>query len=579
MNSRIVIYQTFPRLFGNKTTHPVFNGTIEQNGCGKFNDYTREALMAIRDLGVTHIWYTGIIEHGTTTDYSRYGIARDHPALIKGRAGSPYAIKDYYDVDPDLAQNVKNRMQEFEDLIQRTHDSGLKVIIDIVANHVFRQYHSNVKPSGIEDFGTNDDTSVSFHPDNNFYYLPGKTFSLPDYMPWYETIANEFSVPPYLEYPARATGNDVFSEKPGYEDWYETVKLNYGIDLQGSNQKYFDPIPDTWKKMVDILLFWAEKKIDGFRCDMAEMVPVEFWQFAIHQVKKKFPNVIFIAEIYNPLEYHAYIQQGGFDFLYDKVGLYDTLKNIITGGATTLALSNCWRVLEGLDKHMLRFIENHDEVRFASKHFAGDPFAALPAMLVVAAMNKGPVMIYNGQEVGENAEGASGFSGDDGKTTLFDYYIMPEHQKWMNGGKFDGGLLSKEQQRLRQFYQKILHMSLKQDAFVRGEFYDLMWANPYDSLPVREKLYIWLRHSPSQKLLCVANFDRKNGYKVKIRISDHALLEMGWAKCNHFKATELLWNKQKFEFTRKMAIEEGLPVELSPSDALVFEITPLDCIQ
>ena len=576
MKTKISIYQTFPRLFGNKNKNPKIGGSIKENGVGKFNDYTSKALLTIRDLGITHIWYVGIIEHGTTTDYSKYGIAKDHPALVKGKAGSPYAIKDYYDVNPDLAVDVKNRMTEFESLVQRTHEAGLKVIIDIVANHIFRQYHSDVKPEGVEDFGQNDDTTKAFDPQNNFYYLPQTSFELPDGV-LSNIAAIKTAYKPYIEVPARITGNDVFAAKPDIEDWYETAKLNYGVDLQGNGDKCFNPVPDTWKKMTDIMLFWASKGVDGFRCDMAEMIPVEFWNYAVNIVKKHYPDLIFIGETYNPLEYYNYINFGGFDFLYDKVGLYDTLKNIIIHNASTLSISNCWKVLEGLDARMLRFIENHDEVRLASMAFAGDAKVAIPAMTLVATMNRGPVMIYGGQEVGEPAQGESGFSGDDGRTTIYDYFAMPEHQKWMNNGKFDGGGLSADQTLLRQFYQKILNFSLRYDAIANGEFYDLMWANPYGSLPQRNKIYIWLRHTSKQKLLFVISFDKSHDQQIRIKISDHDFNEMGWWKCCDFEAKELLWNMQKLQFDRKTAIETGLTIDLRPNDALIFEIVPKDC--
>lgn len=576
MKTKISIYQTFPRLFGNKNKNPKIGGSIKENGVGKFNDYTSKALLTIRDLGITHIWYVGIIEHGTTTDYSKYGIAKDHPALVKGKAGSPYAIKDYYDVNPDLAVDVKNRMTEFESLVQRTHEAGLKVIIDIVANHIFRQYHSDVKPEGVEDFGQNDDTTKAFDPQNNFYYLPQTSFELPDGV-LSNIAAIKTAYKPYIEVPARITGNDVFAAKPDIEDWYETAKLNYGVDLQGNGDKCFNPVPDTWKKMTDIMLFWASKGVDGFRCDMAEMIPVEFWNYAVNIVKKHYPDLIFIGETYNPLEYYNYINFGGFDFLYDKVGLYDTLKNIIIHNASTLSISNCWKVLEGLDARMLRFIENHDEVRLASMAFAGDAKVAIPAMTLVATMNRGPVMIYGGQEVGEPAQGESGFSGDDGRTTIYDYFAMPEHQKWMNNGKFDGGGLIADQTLLRQFYQKILNFSLRYDAIANGEFYDLMWANPYGSLPQRNKIYIWLRHTSKQKLLFVISFDKSHDQQIRIKISDHAFNEMGWWKCCDFEAKELLWNMQKLQFDRKTAIETGLTIDLRPNDALIFEIVPKDC--
>ena len=377
---KIIIYQLLPRLFGNTTTDCVSNGSIEKNGVGKLNDISPKALREIARLGCTHVWYTGVIEHATQTDYSRYGIASDNPHVVKGKAGSPYAIKDYYDIDPDLAVNVPDRMQEFEALIERTHQNKLKAIIDFVPNHVARQYRSDAKPDGIMDLGSRDNTAHAFDTHNNFYYIPGQEFS-----PHFDIGEGATR---YNEFPAKATGNDCFSPSPGQNDWYETVKLNYGVDYLNCMKKNFDPIPDTWEKMRDILLFWAGKNIDGFRCDMAEMVPVEFWGWAIPQIKQQYPYLIFIAEVYNPCEYRNYLHNGHFDYLYDKVGLYDLLRNIVNGHASSLQISHCWQSLEGINTDMVNFLENHDEQRVASPQNAGDPFKAYPALIVSAMMNR-----------------------------------------------------------------------------------------------------------------------------------------------------------------------------------------------
>ena len=299
---KFVIYQVLPRLFGNYNTTRKYNGTLAENGCGKFNNFTNKALGEIKKLGATHIWYTGILEHATKTDYSAYGIIPNHTGVIKGNAGSPYAIKDYYDVCPDLAENVDNRMQEFEALIDRTHQNGLKVLIDFIPNHVAREYKSDKKPKGVKDLGENDNKDVAFSPENNFYYIPNQKFN-----PSFNT--NNFE-----EFPAKATGNDQFTASPSQFDWYETVKLNYGVDYLNGREKHFVPIPNTWYKMLDILEFWAKKNIDGFRADMAEMVPVEFWGWVIPQIKKINPEIIFIAEVYNPAEYRNYISNGKFDY-------------------------------------------------------------------------------------------------------------------------------------------------------------------------------------------------------------------------------------------------------------------------
>ena len=358
-DEKMIIYQVFTRLFGNNHNHCINNGNITENGCGKMADFTAKALNEIKKLGATHIWYTGIIEHATQTDYRRYNIRPDHPAIVKGKAGSPYAIKDYYDVDPDLANDVQERMKEFENLVQRTHRSGLKVIIDFVPNHVARQYHSDAQPDGTSQLGANDDPNYAFSPYNNFYYIPQSE------------LHGQFDMKgsaaePYRECPAKATGNNRFDAYPNITDWYETVKLNYGVDYQNGGTCHFNPTPDTWTKMLDILLFWADKNIDGFRCDMAEMVPVEFWEWVIPQVKEKHPDLLFIAEVYNPAEYQNYIFRGKFDYLYDKVGLYDTLRNVICGYDSATAITRSWQSLGGIEKRMLNFLENHDEQRIAS---------------------------------------------------------------------------------------------------------------------------------------------------------------------------------------------------------------------
>ena len=450
-NEKMIIYQVFTRLFGNQNTKPVINGNIEENGCGKMNAFTKKALDEIKSLGATHIWYTGIIAHATQTDYSHYGLQKDHPAVVKGKAGSPYAIKDYYDIDPDLAVNVDKRMEEFEDLVKRTHKSGLKMIIDFVPNHVARQYHSLAKPKGVKDLGEDDNTEHAFNPNNNFYYIPGQ--KLEGHVNLYDEEAGS-----YVEMPAKATGNNKFDAWPEVNDWYETVKLNYGVDFIYNSGCHFDPIPDTWKKMCDILLFWAAKGIDGFRCDMAEMVPCEFWGWAIPRVKKAFKHIVFIAEVYNPNEYRNYIFNGHFDYLYDKVGLYDTLRAITCGNTDATAITNCWQSVNDIQSHMLNFLENHDEQRIASEFFIGDAKRAFPAMIVSACMNTNPMMVYCGQELGEQGMEHEGFSGRDGRTTIFDYWSVDTIRRWNNEGKFTQTLLTKEEKSIRKFYKTLLNL-------------------------------------------------------------------------------------------------------------------------
>lgn len=519
MKQKIIIYQLLPRLFGNSCQHTVFNGSIEQNGCGKFNDLTNEVLDELKNFGVTHIWLTGIIRHATLTHYPQFGLSASHPDIVKGKAGSPYAICDYYDVDPDLAEDIPSRMDEFEKLIKRIHLLGLKAIIDFVPNHVAREYFSLRLPKGYKNLGETDNNNLSFSPLNNYYYFPGEPFQIHGLM---STAPDRYS-----EIPAKATGNDRFTPFADINDWYETVKLNYGVDYR-NGQKFFHPLPDTWIKMTEILLFWAAKGVDGFRCDMAGMVPVHFWQYSISQVKSEFDRIIFIAELYEPSKYRDYLETGFFDFLYDKAGLYDALRSVIEGKSSTQVISDVWKSLEGQDDKMVRFLENHDEQRIASGYFATDPWKALPAMVISSLMNQGPVLLYSGQEFGEPAAGTEGYSGDDGRTTIFDYATVPELQKWYNNGRCDGQYLSEAQRLLRQAYSDLLHLAQNYPIFSNGYLYDLMWVN--DNIPDRDKIFAFLRYGGSADedvLLVVTCFD-ETVREIQIKIPEHALQTIGF---------------------------------------------------
>ena len=556
-DKQIVIYQLLPRLFGNKNTTNIPYGTIEQNGSGKFNDITDKALDGIKELHVNYVWYTGAIAHASLTDYSAYGIKVDDADVVKGRAGSPYAIRDYYDVNPDLAVDVKNRMKEFESLVKRTHAKNLKVIIDFVPNHVARSYHSYAKPKNVIDFGAKDDVTKGFSTQNDFYYVPGQPFVVPTN--GQKTPLSVLQDGKFDENPAKATGNDAFTASPKYDDWYETIKLNYGVDYQNGRQNHFEPIPPVWTKMRDILIYWTKKGVDGFRCDMAEMVPIAFWNWVIPQVKKVNPDLIFLGEAYNPQVYKQYLEEGKFDYLYDKVGLYDGLKRLIRNEphADVAAIRYVWqKESAGFGKNMLRFLENHDEERIASAGFAGKAELALPAMVVSATLGSGPVMLYFGQEVGEPGKGAEGFGGDDNRTTIFDYWGVPNHQKWMNGGLFDGHKLSAAQQNLRAYYKQLLKVTSTSDAVVNGEIYDVPQAGNMNN-----RMYAFIRYSGKQRLLVVTNFDRNQTLEANIEIPDHILKVK-----NSSPVTDLLTD-------RKLNIPAGtsIPVKLGPVSAQVIE--------
>ncbi|GAA4340776.1 alpha-amylase family glycosyl hydrolase [Mucilaginibacter gynuensis] len=508
---KLTIYQLLPRLFGNVNTTNKYYGSIEENGSGKFNDINTQALQAIKATGFTHVWYTGIIEHATMTDYSSQGITPDDPDVVKGRAGSPYAIKDYYDVDPDLAVDVPNRMAEFEALVQRTHAEGLKVIIDFVPNHVARTYNSDVKPAGVRDFGEDDDHTKAFAPQNDFYYIPGQLLTIPGgYNPGGDGFVHPLKDGKFDESPAKATGDNVFNAYPSINNWFETIKLNYGVDYQGGYITHFNPVPPLWNKMVDILSYWTEKGIDGFRCDMVEYVPFEFWGWLIPKLKEKYPHLIFIGEAYNPNEYYNYLFNGKFDYLYDKVGLYDAIKQLVRNEhhASTWNINGVWNhQTKGFHERMLRFMENHDEQRIASPGFAGNAWYGIPGMIITATLSTGPVMIYFGQEVGEPANGSEGFSCNDGRTTIFDYWGVPDHQKWVNNHAYDGGQLSDSQQQLRNFYVRLLNAVRDNEALRDGEFYELMIDNERQH-GFDQRLYIYLRYTENARVLVIVNFSR-----------------------------------------------------------------------
>lgn len=569
MKKKEVIYQLFPRLFGNNNSNPVPYGSLEQNGSGKFSDINNNALQSLNEMGVTHIWYTGILEHATESDYSSIGISRDNPAVVKGRAGSPYAVKDYYDVDPDLASEPANRMDEFRDLVKRTKKIGLKVIIDFVPNHVARSYFSDNLPAGHHQLGQHDDPSESFLPDNNFYYFPGKRFVVPkEALQECKKYTDLLKIRPFYEYPAKASGNDCFNPTPAVTDWYETVKLNYGKEFDQAQSLHYTPIPATWYRMMDILTFWAEFGIDGFRCDMAEMVPVEFWNWAVTKIKSRFPTISFTAEVYNPILYNDYLTKGKFDFLYDKVGLYDTLKKVTMGEADVTTISACWQSLDGIDNKMLRFMENHDEQRIASDFFTGNAKKALPAVFVSACMSAGPFMLYNGQELGEKGDRVAGFSGNDGRTTIFDYWVMPEVQKWNNEGAFTTHLLSDSQKLLRLQYSKILQLC-RSEAISEGAFYDLLWINTH---LVSQQIYAFLRHTKKEKMLFIASFNA-NEVQTHVDISEHAIAAINLDTTNDIECIEELYLQEPANFSYKSSGKNLiLNLSLAPFESKVFRI-------
>lgn len=588
-DGKIVVYQVFTRLFGNQNETNQPWGTIEQNGVGKFDDFTNKALQEIKDLGVTHIWYTGIPHHALVNDYTAYGISNDDPDVVKGRAGSPYAVKDYYNVNPDLAKNPANRLQEFEALIARTHQNDLKVIIDIVPNHIARKYEGKTNPKGVEDFGAKDNTAVEYDRNNNFYYIPNTPFEVPtdaNYQPL-GGQKHPLSDGKFAENPAKWTGNGSRAAKPSIHDWYETVKINYGIKPDGSkdfpllpegyHQKDYKAhfafwkdkeVPSSWVKFKDIALYWIAKGVDGFRYDMAEMVPVEFWSYMNSHIKMENPKAFLLAEIYNPAEYRNYIQLGKMDYLYDKVELYDTLKNIVQGRGLPKHIANIQQGLADIEHHMMHFLENHDEQRIASPEFAGDPKKVLPAMVVSATIGTSPTMIYFGQEVGEPGAQDAGF-GKPSRTSIFDYVGVPHHQKWMNGGKFDGGRLNEEEKSLRDYYKRLLNFTIKSKALM-GAYHEINTFNIENNPNYEQGLFSYVRYNHQEKLIIVCNFYQNTSVNHDI-ILPKELIQKWQLKDGAYALKEQLFGKKNVTLTVKKG-EGRITLNLLPLESVIWKM-------
>lgn len=590
MKRKEVVYQVFTRLFGNTNTTNKPWGTLEENGVGKFNDFTDKALLEIKDLGVTHIWYTGVPHHDVITDYTKYGISNDDPDVVKGRAGSPYAVKDYYNVNPDLAENVDNRLEEFEALIERTHKAGLKLIIDIVPNHVARNYKGLTNPEGVTDFGAEDDTSVTYVMDNNFYYNPGESFQVPDWQNGYLPLGGEkhpLADGKFDENPAKWTGNGSRASKPNVNDWYETVKVNYGINPDG--KKDFDELPEgyenenyeahfkfwqdkripsSWTKFKDIAIYWLEKGVDGFRFDMAEMVPVEFWSYMNSSIKMKNPEAFILAEVYQPHLYIDYIKKGKMDYLYDKVQLYDTLKHVMQGHGKTDNIPPILSELSDIEHHMLHFLENHDEQRIASPDFAGDAKKGKPAMVVSATSTTSPTMVYFAQEFGEPGAEDLGF-GDPTRTSIFDYGSVPSLVRWVNDKNFDGGQSTIEESELRDFYKRLLNFTINSPALM-GAYQDIHLYNQAHTEWYNDKVLSFVRWSDEEQLIIISNFNADNTYGFELQLPEDLIKKLKLEN-GEYNVEDQLYN----QYNSSLKVNDGkaeVRIDIGPLQSYILKI-------
>lgn len=522
---KVIIYQMLPRLWGNIGGKNIKNGTLKDNGCGKFSSIDTISLEYLRSLGVSHVWYTGIIRHATAEDSD--GCTPSSADWVKGRAGSPYSITDYYDVNPYLADEPENRMEEFHKLVERTHAAGLKVIIDFVPNHVARDYGrfaaAHPAPTGMAALGESDDKSVHWKDSNDFFYYPGIPLALP--------IQNQT----YMEMPAMASGNS-YTSSPGVNDWYDTIKLNY-----------CDTHTETWEKMYDIVNFWAGQGVDGFRCDMVELVPPAFFKWLISRIKKDRPDLLFVAEVYQKTLYSKYIREIGFDLLYDKSGIYDTLRAIVEKNAkdsgvpvedwqSAKRITWNWQSLGDLQPYMLNFLENHDEQRFASDFFGCDARNSYAALYTALYLNNAPFMLYAGEEVGERGMDNEGFSGRDGRTSIFDWWApssLTRLYKYIHGEK---EALAPEEETMLDTYRKALKFAAEDNAVSKGTFYDLCYCNYASDGFNPDRHFAFLRDFEDETLLIVCNFS-KNDADMKISIPEHAFNWMKMPESEEFNHT------------------------------------------
>ena len=559
---KTLIYQIVPRLWGNMNEHPVKNGSYAENGSGKFSDIDTGTLEYLKWCGYTHIWLTGIIRHSCCDPSAMGGLSEgngghvSNAQFVKGLAGSPYAIQDYYDVNPYLADNPSGRIREFETLVARIHSAGLKVLIDFVPNHVARDYGVGVdssingRPTAKMSLGATDDKSVHWKAENDFFYYPKQRLILPDEAQW-KASGRQL----YEEYPARACGN-AYTPSPGVNDWYETVKINY-----------CDYHTETWDKMLHILRYWLSKGVDGFRCDMVELVPPDFFKWAIEEIRKERPETLFVAEVYQKQMYGKYVREVGFDLLYDKSGLYDALADIVRcddseqpyvdAWQSTTRITTSWQNLGDLQLYMLNFLENHDEQRFASDFFGKRAERCYPALAVSLMMNLTPFMTYFGEEVGERGMDEEGFSGIDGRTSIFDWWStgrlrglkkLTENGNWLTAVELLSNTADKDRRPLLRkrvknavkmkilmkdtgltedelkFFVKytgMLRFAANDNAISKGMTYDLCYCNFNSRGFDRDRHFAFLRDDADDTFLTVANFSSRPA-DIDIMIPEHA---------------------------------------------------------
>ncbi len=219
---------------------------------------------------------------------------------------------------------------------------------------------------------------------------------------------------------------------------------------------------------------------------------------------------------------------------------------------------------------MLNFLENHDEQRIASDFFAGSATKGIPGMIVAATMNTNPVMIYFGQELGERGMDKEGFSGMDGRTTIFDYWSVDSIRNWRNNGAFGTTKLTEEQNSLRKFYLQLIKVAREEECIHSGKFFDIMYANYENPAFNSTKQYTFLRSSGNEFILVVANFDSYNA-DISVHIPEEAFYYTGIDPQKVKSAKELL-SKKNFKLNTNWNKSLILSVEAYSGKIIKFSM-------
>ena len=239
-------------------------------------------------------------------------------------------------------------------------------------------------------------------------------------------------------YGVRPDGSYAFDELPAdASDWTSNEHAAFWEDKD---------VPDSWIKFRDIALLLDRQRRRRLSLRHGGNGTGRVLELPQLDVSRRQTRTLSCwPRSTTPTLYRDYMRLGRMDYLYDKVGLYDTLKLVMQGKESADAIAPVHADVLDIEEHMLHFLENHDEQRIASPDFAGDANRGRPAMVVSALLSRSPTMLYFAQDVGEPGDGDAGF-GDPTRTThlrLLGGTLSPALDE--RRCKFDGGALTAEE--------------------------------------------------------------------------------------------------------------------------------------